>query len=73
MNEQDEIERLSAEVHRLRQDVEGSRNLAKSWQRHAEDARDCARWLRIVLTNMTQDEQMVGVYERWPWLNEVPE
>ena len=32
------------------------------------DARAAALWLRIVLTNMTQGEQMVGVYERWPWL-----
>ena len=35
-----------------------------------DEARDAARWFRIVLTNMTQGEQMMGVYERWPWLKE---
>ena len=35
-----------------------------------DEARDAARWFSIVLTNMTQGEQMVGVYERWPWLKE---
>jgi len=34
-----------------------------------EDRTAAALWLRIVLTNMTQGEQMAGVYERWPWLN----
>ena len=33
-----------------------------------DEARAAAQWLRIVLTNMTQGEQMMGVYERWPWL-----
>ena len=37
-------------------------------QKEVTDARECTMWLRIVLTNMTQGEQMVGVYERWPWL-----
>jgi len=49
-----EIKCLGAEIVRLRASV--------------EDARACAMWLRIVLTNMTQGEQMVGVYERWPWV-----
>ena len=35
-----------------------------------DEARDAARWFRVVLTNMAQGEQMVGVYERWPWLKE---
>ena len=37
-------------------------------KRERDEAREAALWLRIVLTNMTPGEQMVGVYERWPWL-----
>lgn len=33
------------------------------------EAEAAAQYLRIVLTNMTQDEQMKRVYARWPWLN----
>lgn len=35
-----------------------------------DDAMLAAKYLRVVLTNMTQSEQMEEVYKRWPWLEE---
>jgi hypothetical protein len=43
-------------------------NVVERLVKSRDDARQAAMWLRIVLTNMTYDEQMAGVYERWPWL-----
>lgn len=51
-----EIDRLNRQLNQRLQELD---------EREA-----AARWFRIVLTNMTQGEQMYGVYERWPWLKE---
>ena len=67
----------AAEIERLRQDIEGSRQLAKTWQQKAEEAwallreaRNAAKWL-LIRRPTPNTPDMMGVYERWPWINEV--
>ena len=37
-------------------------------ERELLSARAAAKYMRVVLTNMTQEEQMERVYGIWPWL-----
>ena len=66
----DEIERLHDVIADSLSYEAANKLEAEKWQaiKERDNAMEAARYMRVVLTNMTQDEQMQQVYARWPWL-----